>query len=265
MPPRILGPLLGFAAIAVPGQALAGAWIMPAGHGQAAVLGTWTDANRAFDASGATASSPRTSKYELQGLLEYGVTDRFTVMAMPGLQHIDIAPPVDASRTGLGYFEFGGRYRLLQGPSWVMSAQATFRAPGVYEPINAAAIGYTDPEIDLRALFGYGTSIAGLPAFLDLQVAQRFRAGQPPNELRLDASFGLSPLPRWMVLAQLFNVFAEGDKPPLFPRYDYHKLQFSVIHDLTAEWSVQLGGFTSIAGSNALQENGLLLGAWYRF
>jgi hypothetical protein len=265
MTTRVVGPIMGLAAIAASCPALAGAWTMPEGHGQAAVIGTWTNATTAFGASGQTTSTPTTNKYELQGLLEYGATDRFTVMLMPGLQHVDIADPVGASRTGLGYFEFGGRYRLWQNSSWVVSAQTTLRAPGVFEPINPAAIGYSDPEIDARALIGYATSIGTLPAFVDLQFAQRFRTRQPPDEFRVDATVGFTVVPRWLVMAQSFNVFAEGDNPPIFPRYNYHKLQLSVVHDLNSAWSVQIGGFLTAAGTNALQERGVLLGTWYRF
>ena len=39
----------------------------------------------------------------------------------------------------------------------------------------------------------------------------------------------------------------------------------SVIYDLTPQWSLQGGAFTTFAGSNALQENGVVTGVWYRF
>jgi hypothetical protein len=260
-----IGPLLGLAIIAVPHAAVAGAWTLPAGESEMAVIGTWTTASRVFDAAGNLTSTARTTKYELQGFYEYGATDRFTVMLNPGLQHVEIAAPVNATRTGLGYFEFGGRYRLFGGSSWVLSAQATLRAPGAFEPINAAAIGYSDPEVDFRALFGYGTTIADMPAFFDVQLAQRFRAASPPDEFRADLTFGIRPYPSWLLLVQSLNVISEGSAPPVFPDYAYHKLQLSVVYDVTPGWSLQVGGFTSIAGRNALQENGMLLGAWYRF
>ena len=260
-----IGPFLGLLITAAPVPALAGAWTLPEGQGQAALIGTWSNAGRAFDAAGNLQAAPQINKFELQGLLEYGVTDAFTVMLLPGLQHLDIAAPVNAQRTGLGYFEIGGRYRLFNGPSWVVSAQATLRAPGVFEPINSAAIGYSEPEVDFRVLFGRSGSLGGWPVFADLQLAQRFRAGSPPDEFRADVTFGVRPLPGWMLLAQSFNVFAEGSRPPLLPSYAYHKLQLSIVHDLTPAWSVQFGGFSTVTGHNALQENGMLLGTWYRF
>jgi hypothetical protein len=186
-------------------------------------------------------------------------------MVSPSLQHVDIAPPFEATRTGLGYSEFGGRYRFLQGDSWVFSGQATLRVPGTTDRTNPAAIGYTDVEADLRALFGYSFALGPMPAFVDLQVAQRFRAAAPPDELRADLTFGLRVAPSWLILAQSLNVMSEGTGSPPFPSYNYHKLQLSAVYALTPDWALQLGGVTTFAGRNALQENGVVLGVWYKF
>ncbi len=97
------------------------------------VTGTVSQENKAFNASQHIISTPRYSKFEMQALLEYGVTDRFTLMLAPGYQHVDIAAPTSMSRNGPGYSEFGGRYKFLDGDSWVFSGQATVRAPA---PIN---------------------------------------------------------------------------------------------------------------------------------
>jgi hypothetical protein len=83
--------------------------------------------------------------------------------------------------------------------------------------------------------------------------------------MRIDATLGVRPLPQWLVLAQVFNVISEGASPPIFPSYDYSKLQLTVVYDLTRQWSLQGGGFTTFSGRNALQEKGLILGAWYKF
>jgi hypothetical protein len=66
------------------------------------------------------------------------------------------------------------------------------------------------------------------------------------------------------VLLQNFNVISAGAVAPA-PSYDYAKFQVSARYDLTAQWALQAGVFTTFAGRNALQENGLLIGAWYRF
>ena len=261
-----IGPLLGFGLFIAPTAAFAGAWTLDAGTGQAALIGTLSRASEIFDWKGNVTGAPRYTKFELQGLLEYGATDRLTMMFLPGLQHVDIDMPGNPSRTGLGYTEFGGRYQLLSGANWVFSGQATARVPGTFDTGNPAAIGYTGLETDIRALFGYSFSVAGMPAFIDLQVAQRFRFSGPPDEFRFDATFGVRPAPNWLLLAQVFNVISEGaGEAPFSTSYNYHKLQLSVVYDLTPRWSLQFGGFTTFAGRNALQENGAVLGSWYKF
>jgi hypothetical protein len=186
-------------------------------------------------------------------------------MFQPSLQHVDIAAPFAAARSGLGYTDIGGRARIWSDASWVFSAQATFRIPGVYDRSNPAAIGYTDSEIDVRGLAGYSFKAGTLPAFVDLELAQRFRLGGPPDEFRTDVTFGIRPADRWLLLAQSFNVVSEGAGTWGFGSFAYHKFQLSAVYDLTPRLSLQLGGYTTYWGRNALQENGLVIGAGYKF
>lgn len=260
------GSILGVALLCAPGAAYAGAWTMEEGHGQVITTATFSVSDEGYDGSRGTTSIPRYRKFELEPLFEYGVTDRFTVMVGPGFQHIDIAPPVDASRTGFGYSEFGARYRFWEGDSWVFSGQSLVRAPGTTDDTNPAAIGYTDPELDMRALLGKTFNVGRFPAFIDLQAAQRFRAGDPPDEFRFDATFGLWLAPKWLLLAQSLNVISEGaGSSILFPSYDYEKFQLSVVYNFAPAWSLQIGGYRTYAGRNALLENAVITGLWYRF
>jgi hypothetical protein len=245
--------------------ALAGAWTLDAGTGALIVTGTASQANSVFDSGSKLRPIPRYSKDEAQALIEYGVTNWFTAMLQPSLQHVDIAAPFSAQRSGLGYTDIGGRARLWSDTSWVVSIQATFRIPGVFDKTNPAAIGYTDSEIELRGLAGYSFTAGTLPAFVDLEVAQRYRLGGPPNEFRTDVTFGIRPAERWLLLAQSFNVLSEGAGSWGFGSFAYHKFQLSAVYALTPALSLQLGGYSTYWGRNALQENGLVVGAWYKF
>jgi hypothetical protein len=260
-----VGIALLLSAALMSSAAWGGAWTLPQGAGQMVVTDTASQASRAFDSSGKLQSVPRYTKEELQVLMEYGVTDWLTAIVSPGLQYVNIAAPVGARRAGIGYTELGGRARVLQGANWVLSGQTTVRVPGTYDAGNPAAIGYTGVEVDVRGLFGIGFGAFGMPAFVDIQLAQRFRTGGPPDEARVDLTFGLRTARQWLVLAQSFNVISEGSGSALFPAYNYHKLQLSGIYEIDRQWALQAGLFTTVAGRSALQENGLVLGAWYRY
>lgn len=253
----------------VPSAAIAGAWTLPENIAQILMTATASRADKAFDAGSTIQATPRYSKYELQALMEYRVSDWLTAIVSPGLQHVDIAAPTSANRTGFGTSEFGARVRLwhgeLPGASWVASGQVTLRVPGTFDTGNPAAVGYTGFEADLRALFGVGFAIGGWPAFVDLQVAQRLRGGGPADEARFDTTFGVRPTTQWLLLAQVFNVWSEGAGNALFPATHYHKAQLSLAYSLMPDWWIQAGAFTTFAGRNALQENGLIVGFGCRF
>lgn len=220
-----------------------------------------------FDGHGSLTPTPRYDKDELQALFEYGVTDNLTAILNPSLQHVDIDAPTSAARTGLGYTELGGRYKLVQTEDWVFSGQATMRIPGTFETSNPAAIGYNEVESDFRALAGHNFTLAGMPAFTDLEIAQRFRTAGAPDEFRADGTFGLYVAPQWLILAQSFNVLSEGSGTDTLygGSYEYYKAQLSAVYKVSLQWSLQAGAFTTYAGRNALQENGVILGVWRQF
>jgi protein XagA len=243
---------LVFASLCIPSPVWAGAWTLPDGTGQ--WLATLTAASATTDLQGwqPPTATPRYDKDELSVLVEYGLTDRLTAIVDPGLQHIDIAAPTAAERSGLDYTESG---------------QATLRIPGTTDTSNPAAIGYTDVETDLRLLLGHAFTLAGRDAFFDLEAAERVRTAGLPSEFRVDATFGVRVFPRWLILAQSYNVVSEGAGNRTYTggSYDYEKLQLSAVYQLTAAWALQGGGYTTYAGRNALQENGLIFGVWRRF
>lgn len=250
-----------FASVIEPAAVFAGAWTLPSGTGQVIATSLGSFADRGFGAS----SPPRYRKLDFQALLQYGVSDRFTAIAMPSLQYVAIGPPVGQQHWEMGYSDFGGRFRFVEGSGWVMSAQAVLRVPGSSGAAVPGGAGGRDVEIDLRALLGVGFSVYGRNAFLDVQVGRRLRADMLPDEFRGDVTLGVQILPRWLVLAQSFSVMSLAAGTPSAADYAYHKLQLSAVYALTSALSLQLGGFTTYAGEQALQENGIVLGAWYRF
>ena len=241
----------------------AGAWTLDAGRTYMFVTETASRAERGFNGGGNQFSIPRYSKSELQALIEYGVTDAFTVMFAPSLQRVSIAAPFDAQRRAWGTAILGAGSDLLAVDSWVLSMQSIVRVPGTFDKTNPAAIGYYDTQVDVRGLIGYSFKAGTWPAFIDLQIAQRFRTGGPPDEFRVDFTLGIEPVERWLFLAQSFNVTSEGGGSWGLPSYGYYKLQLSA-YAVTPTVSLQAGAFTTYWGRNALQENGVVLGTWFR-
>ena len=73
----------------------------------------------------------------------------------------------------------------------------------------------------------------------------------------------MRPQPGLLLMLQDFSSFA----PPrgLIARQSSSKLQASVVYDLSRTWSVQVGGFHTIAGRDVVCETGPFGALWYRF
>lgn len=257
---------LAIGLLAAPGSSFAAAWTFDARHGQAIVTATPSRASEAFDTSRTLSKTTRYQKIDVQTLMEYGLTNRLTLILSPGLQHVEIGTGA-GSRSGDPYYvEAGARYRFVKSGNWVLSGQTTVRWAGNSGgTANATPVDDTGTEIDIRGLFGYAFSFAHRPSFIDVQVGHRFRSGNEPDEVHADVTFGIRPSPKWLLLAQSFNVISEGAGRPGFPSYDYLKFQPSVVYQLTKRAALQVGGFTTFTGRHSIQENGVVLGAWYKF
>jgi hypothetical protein len=258
-------PIASLLAAAMAGPVIAGAWTQEKGKGQVIAAGTFTRSTRQFDDGGDAVPIPRYDKFELNTLVEYGLSDWLTVMTQPQLMWTGIAAPTDAEASGLGYTDLGARARLWSDKESVLSAQALARVPGQHDEDNAAAIGKTDAEFDLRALYGRAFTIDGRSGFIDAQLGYRFRFDDPPNEVRFDFTFGIRPDPKLLLLAQSFNTFADGSAEGVFEDGREHKIQLSAVLSLDDVWSLQLGGIATLAGENTLRERGVIAALWRKF
>jgi protein XagA len=102
-----------------------------------------------------------------------------------------------------------------------------------------------------------------MESFADAEAAYRFYAGNQPAEWRIDLAMGVRPVPRLLVMLQSFNSITNGSGK--FGHVSWSKLQPSFVYDIAQQWSVQLGGFITVAGINAGRELGPMAGVWYKF
>jgi len=249
------------------GVAHAGAWTYRQGEGQVILQGLAARSDSEFGPSHRLYDSRPYDKVEVTLVFEYGATDWLTLIVAPQFLSVSLGDPDPSSYAGPGYTDLGARARLWQQDGAVVSAQVVARVPGTGDSSSAAAVGYQDAELDLRLLAGLSFVLWERPAFLDLQVAQRQRFGDPPDELRFDLTLGVRVAERWQLLAQSFNVVSEGagEGPYFNASYEYYKAQLGAAYDLSAAVTLQAALVSTWLARNAPQENGLVLSALYRF
>ncbi|WP_261403350.1 hypothetical protein [Chenggangzhangella methanolivorans] len=129
-----------------------------------------------------------------------------------------------------------------------------------------AAIGETDDQADIRGLVARSFEVFGKPAFVDVAAGYRFRGGDPADEIRVDASFGIRPGKRLLLIAQSFNQIGNGRwKGPLPLKQRIHKLQLAALFDLTESLQLIGAAFFSPMGRDSLDEKGASLGIGLKF
>jgi hypothetical protein len=250
-------------ALSLSTAAFAGAWPQDAGKGLVIVTASGSDSTKGYDANGHKIDIADYKKREGFALIEYGLTDTITLIAQPSFRHVSVQGGTTSD--GLGYTDLGARALVARGKNSVFSLQATGRIPGVRRQDSLAQVGSTGAETDLRSLAGTSFKIGKADAFLEAQGAYRFRFGAPPNEFHADLTFGVRPVPRFLLLAQSFNTWSDGRGRGVFGRYRYHNIQTSAVLDIDKHWSIQAGALGTAGGENALRERGLLFGLWRKF
>lgn len=248
-------------------SARAGAWTLPPTQSEFWSTTTIASAASAFGPGYALQAGTSYTKTEQTIAVELGLMEGMTVLFSSQFLAISLDGSRPATYAGAGYTDFGARVRVWEGGGGVVSVQMIGRAPGAAGSGNPAAIGYTDWEAELRVLAGVSLMLLGRPAFLDLQLAQRQRWGDPPDEFRLDFTLGAEVAPGWQVMVQSFNVVSEGAGagPDFDLSYEYYKAQLATLVAIDARTRVGLAAFTTVMARNFPQENGLVVSASYRF
>ena len=259
--------LLATLTLLAPSRAGAGAWTQEEGHGQVILQGSAVHSGSEFGPSSDLYDSRPYDKLEATLVFEYGASDWLTLIVAPQLLAVDLGAPAPSSYAGAGYTDAGARVRIYNENNVVVSAQVVGRLPGTGNSQSAAAVGYEDPELDLRLLAGWSFPLFGKAAFLDVEAAQRLRFGDPPDEFHLDVTLGVRVADRWQVLFQSFNVISEGagEGPYFGTSYEYYKLQLGAAYDLTEAVTLGVAVVSTVFARNAPQENGVVLTGFYRF
>jgi hypothetical protein len=272
---RILGKIvLALAIICTAGNAHAGAWTQDQGKVLVIVTGSYYTTNEFFDNSGHKQSQPTYSKYELNPYAEYGLKDGITIGTNLFLDRARQAasPGVpDQTNWGLGDSEFFLRARLWQKDGFALAAEPMIKLPSPDSPSHMPQLGGSHPDAGLGLSGGYGFPAFGLNHFADVDTQYRYRFGAAKDQLRINATLGISVMPRLMIMPQAFVIYrtatprqASFTESPA-DDYDQIKLQLSAVYQLSNGTSLQLGGFDNVAGKNTGGGGGALFAVWERF
>jgi hypothetical protein len=261
------------AAALAPLPALAGAWTLNEGSGQAIVTTSYYVTTDRFDGDRHRVSGTRFEKVLINPYMEYGVTDGITLGLSPQFEFLQnhVGDGRIDRTNGFGDVETFARGRIWHDDWSVLSVQGLILAPTGYDDARSPALGYGHVDLEGRVLYGLSGKLADTTWYTNLETGLRKRYGPPADEARIDLSFGWRPAPDWLLLAQSFNTLglrnATGSTAAQQngPDYDSFKLQLSAVYSLSERVGLQAGGWRELGGRNAGAGNGVLFALWLNF
>jgi hypothetical protein len=281
---RLLGRLLllagvaaGLASAAGTSPAHAGAWTYAAGTGQVIFNNTYYRATHEFTKSGDRRSfsdDGEFTKFEFNPWIEYGLRDDLTMVLNLFVRRVAFSNDfTDDTNFGIADPEIGLRYRLSPPDAkTVWAVQGLVKLP-LSEPDATPPLGNEQTDVEARLLVGRSFSIGPRWGYWDVEVGYRFRDEEPADEIKLEATLGVSPIERWLLIGQFFGTVGLRNgtsirienNPTIDPNYDLYKVQLSIVYELTRSVRLQLGYLRDLAGRNTGAGEAALLAVWFRF
>jgi len=260
VPTAVLVLLVGF----FQEHAWAGAWTLDRGQVQVISGATYSRASRRFDNTGKPSQQVAFDKLFVQSCFEYGLTNAVTLFAAPEYVMAQSGGEGQATiRARSAAVEAGVRILLLTRIG-MFSIQGSGKSAGAFD-MSVSAYKASGSQAEIRLLYGRNYKFLGLDGFTDLQVAERWIKRPRPNEMTIDATMGLWFTRTTLAMFKSYNIVSGGGGQAPYTFYRMHKLELSVVRQITSKWSFQVGAFASPLGQNIVAERGVGSALWYRF
>ena len=247
------------------GQAHAGAWTLEENKAYHKVAANFFISDDTFGAS--AEGFEEFTDYTLNYYVEYGLTDRVTLISQVPLRHSEnVASGDSIDNFGVGDVDIGLRYKLLDANKWVLSSQFLYKAPFLYDEDDDLPLGNGQSDFEFRlqagrSLYPYG--------YLGLELGYRFRSEEPSDEFRYLVEYGFDLNEQVYLRTKLdvikaidsTDVELDGTGNPLFPSaFDLGRVEASVGYKINSRSSIEFTFTESIFGENILDGQTYQLG-----
>jgi hypothetical protein len=241
----------------LPQVVLGAAWTRPQGNLLILAPISYTVADEAFDDSGNRVDRRKFEMVEFSPLIEYGVTDAFTVGMQPKYRHVSVET-ANGTVTNSGFAEtdFFVRQRLWSRDQAAFSVQGLVKVPMNPDEDHEAALGRDQMDAAITLAYGNRRPVGRGRIFYNGEVGFRKRFEGPDDELSLNGFVGWTPGGSWSFILRSANTFGlgneddNGDVLTAGPSYTRHDAQLMASYRLRNSMSLVGGVSTTYAGEN---------------
>lgn len=244
----------------MPQLVMASAWTRNDGEVLILLPTSYTYADKSFDGNGNRVNRNKFEMAEFSPLIEYGVSDSFTIGMQPKVRTVwmEAEDGSTESNSGLAESEFFVRQRLWHRDQASLALQAGAKVPINPQENSAVPIGRNQVDADVQLAYGnvHSTGIGRI--FYSGEVGYTKRWEIPADEASYNAFIGWSPRSSsWSFILRSANTVSvgnhgTGDTEVLtaFPEYKRHDIQLMTSYQFSNSVSLAGGISTTYAGEN---------------
>lgn len=214
----------------------------------------------------AGAIDSRFQRVESNTYLEYGLTTDITIggKVLYGTSWITRGNTSETS-SGISELEGFAQYQMLRSEKHALS----FKAAAARAPRRGAGVrtGQQSKGMDgeLTALYGRNIIQEPVKIFAAAEVGFRKRFSDAADQIRTQATIGVTPGDRWLLLLEGFSTTSLNNERNLGADFDIIKIQPSVTYRFSRRWVMQAGVNKEVAGRNLALGRTVFFGLWSEF
>lgn len=250
-----------------PCVAEAGAWPQKKDDLQIIVSFKNTRAVQDYNAQGDKVRRNRFSKQEVLPYLEYGLSDKTTLVGTLALTHEETSwLGSTISNRGLSRIEAGARFMLGEWQDTLFSFQPLVIWHGNTNQSDPYSSQRGDIDGEFGITMGQNFELWGLQGFSDNLVGIRVKPASRLNEVKANLTIGLDFAGgrKVMLKSESYASFTrESNAAP--SQIQSNKLGLSFVQKLDKTVSMELNGMASLSGRNTIDEQTLGFALWYDF
>lgn len=250
-----------------PCAAQAGAWPQKKDDLQVIISFKNTRADQDYNAQGEKIRRNRFSKRELSPYIEYGLSDKITLVGSMALTQEETSwLGSTISNRGLSRIEAGARFALGQWDDTYFSFQPLLIWHGAMNQSDPYGSQRGDVDGEFGITMGQNFELWGLQGFSDNLVGIRIKPASRLNEVKANLTIGLDFAGgrKIMVKSESYASFTR-DTNAAPSQIQSNKLGLSFVQKLDKTVSMELSGMAAVSGRNTINEQTLGFALWYDF
>jgi protein XagA len=248
----------------------AGAWTMQKGKLYDRMAFNYYYADDEFNKRGDRTAFSDNSNFRdlnLNNYIEYGLLDNLTLINSVYYKEIKKKFDNREEKTwGIGDIDLGAKTRITELAGGILSTQALFKFPWLYDKDDALPLGNGQVDFELRLLYGHSL-YPYIPGYCNFELGYRWRLQDPSDEVRYLVEFGLDFTRQFYGRVKLDGIYSMDNgnhfdlsgNPTTTNNFDLGKLDMTLGYKLSKEWGLEINCTPEIYGKNTAS------GATYAF